>query len=93
MQYVRVPPAGALDGAAPRHPALFLPLTCWASVVALTFIAYCTVVAHEAGRQSEARYRESGMHRSTLFTSPPNGRSILSAIIAAVDGHEGGVDG
>lgn len=93
MQYVQVPPAGAPHEAAPGRPTLFFPLAGWALVVALTFIAYCAVVAHEAGHRPAFRYRDAGANRSTLFTSPPNGRSILPASTAAFSGRQGGGDG
>lgn len=93
MQYVQVPPAGAAHEAAPGRPTLLFPLAAWVLVVALTFVAYCAVVAHEAQHRPAVRYHDAGAHRSTLFTSPPNGRSILPAINAAVDDHEGGGDG
>jgi hypothetical protein len=76
MHFVQAPPIGAAQKAAPARRALITGLARWTLAAGLTFAAYCTVVAHEAGDAAESRYQDAGAHRSTVFTSPPNRRSI-----------------
>ena len=76
MHFVQSPPIGAAQVAAFARRSLFTGLARWTLVAGLAFGAYCAVVAHEAGNAAESRYQDAGAHRSTVFTSPPNRRSI-----------------
>ena len=82
MWYAQVPPADAANETSPRATALILPLARWALVVGFTFFAYGAVVMHE----TTSRYQHTGAHRSTLFTSPPNARSMLPGTAASAEG-------